>query len=274
MAGCCPRPSSCGRSRAAAVLERLGALVAHRFDLAAIHALAESAPPLTTPAVATPAVPGRSVTIAVARDDAFSFYYPENLEILEGLGAEIVTFSPLRDRRLPPGTRGVYLGGGYPELHAPALAANRPLIEELRAAHRDGMPIYAECGGQMYLTQGLGEHEWVGLVPARTTMGKGQGGRGERLPADARPRLRIGYAAGCLACDSALGPAGAPVKGHVFHRSSLEPSLSPEHAAFAFAEPAAAREGYARANLVASYLHMHFGAVPEIAAHWLARCRS
>jgi cobyrinic acid a,c-diamide synthase len=93
------------------------------------------------------------------------------------------------------------------------------------------------------------------------------------LPANA-PRPRIGYAAGALARDSALGSAGTPVKGHVFHRSTLDAPLPPDAAAFEFTEPAASREGYARGNLVASYLHMHFGAVPEIAAHWLARCRS
>jgi cobyrinic acid a,c-diamide synthase len=205
------------------------------------------------------------VRVAVAQDEAFAFYYPENLEILAGLGAEVVPFSPLRDAALPPGTRGVYLGGGYPELHAAALAANRPLRDALQAADAAGMPIYAECGGLMYLTRGLRGadgscHPWVGLVPSWTTM------------ASSRPR--VGYVAGTLARDSTLGAAGAPVRGHVFHRSALDAPLPPQSVAFDLIEPAAAREGFARGNLVASYVHLHFGAVPGMAAHWLDRCRS
>src|SRR5262249_28737555 len=160
---------------------------------------------------------GPRVRVAFAQDEAFAFYYPENLEILAELGAEVVPFSPLRDPALPEGTRGVYLGGGYPELHAAALAANRPMLAALRAAGAAGVPIYAECGGLMYLTRGLREpdgagREWVGLVPSWTTMAGG--------------RPRVGYVAGRLARDSALGPAGAPFRGHVFHRSGLEPALA------------------------------------------------
>jgi cobyrinic acid a,c-diamide synthase len=247
------------------VLDRLATLVAERFDLAAIRELAASAPPLTIPNPAPQADGGRRVRVAVAQDEAFAFYYPENLEILRELGAEVVTFSPLRDPALPPGTSGVYLGGGYPELHAPALAANRPLLAALRRAGANGLPIYAECGGLMYLTRGLREpdgqrHTWVGLVPAWTTMD--------------RSRPRIAYVAGTLAAASVLGPPGTPVRGHVFHRSALDRSLPPEAAAFHLTEPTVAAEGYARGNLVASYIHVHFGAERSLAAHWLASCRS
>ncbi|MDP9358112.1 MAG: cobyrinate a,c-diamide synthase, partial [Chloroflexota bacterium] len=200
-----------------------------------------------------------------AQDAAFAFYYPENLEILEELGAEVVSFSPISDPDLPPGTTGVYLGGGYPELHASALAANRPLLAALRRADAASMPIYGECGGLMYLTRGLREssgvrHEWVGTVPAWSTMDGTQS--------------RIAYVAGILGCGSALGPAGTPLRGHVFHPSALDRPLPAETCAFHLTAPASAAEGYARGNLVASYVHLHFGAVPDLAAHWLDRCRA
>ncbi len=246
------------------VINRLGALVAERFDLAAIRALAAAAPPLAVPALSPSRATGKRTRIAVAQDAAFAFYYPENLEILAELGAEVVPFSPLRDPGLPPGTTGVYLGGGYPELHASALAANRPLLAALRRADATGMPIYGECGGLMYLTRGLREpgglrHQWVGAVPAWTTMDG--------------TRSRIAYVEGILGCGSALGPAGTPLRGHVFHRSALDRPFPAETCVFHLTAPAAAVEGYARGNLVASYVHLHFGAVPDLAAHWLDRCR-
>ncbi len=247
-----------------AVLDRLADLVTERFDLAAICDLAAATGPLPPASPALSSAPGQSVRIAVARDEAFAFYYPENLEILGELGAEVVPFSPLRDPDLPPGTAGVYVGGGYPELHAAALATNHVLLAALRRAAAAGMPIYAECGGLMYLTRGLrgseGQHRWVGLVPRWTAMD------GEHP--------QIAYVAGTLAADSALGPAGTPLRGHVFHRSALDQPLPAEVAAFRLTEPAAVAEGFARGNLVASYIHLHFGAVPGLAAHWLDCCRA
>ncbi len=247
------------------VIERLGGLVAERFDLAAIRALAGAAPPLAVPALSPSRPTGPRTRVAVAQDDAFAFYYLENLEILAELGAEVVSFSPISDPDLPPGTTGVYLGGGYPELHASALAANRPLLAALRRADAAGMPIYAECGGLMYLTRGLREssgvrHEWVGTVPAWTTMDG--------------TRSRIAYVAGLIGHASALGPAGTSMRGHVFHRSALDRPLPTEACAFHLTEPTAAAEGYACGNLVTSYVHLHFGAVPELAANWLDRCRA
>src|SRR5581483_277657 len=113
--------------------------------------------------------------IAVARDEAFQFTYEDNLDLLRVAGAEIVFFSPLRDAALPPRTGGVILSGGFPEVYAQALAANRPLHDALRAAHRRGLPIYAECGGLMYLTQAIIDgdgtrHEMVALLPGHSVM--------------------------------------------------------------------------------------------------------
>ncbi|OEU57585.1 MAG: hydrogenobyrinic acid a,c-diamide synthase (glutamine-hydrolyzing), partial [Desulfuromonadales bacterium C00003096] len=121
----------------------------------------------------------RPVRIAVAKDEAFCFYYQANLDILEKFGAEIVFFSPLRDHSLPPGIQGLYLGGGYPELHAEALSRNRDLREEILTKAQGNLPIYAECGGFLYLCRGLAQkeeprpaHPWVGLFPFVVNMQK------------------------------------------------------------------------------------------------------
>ena len=108
---------------------------------------------LTLPKEPAPAATPPSVRLGVARDRAFCFYYPENLELLAGFGAELVFFSPLEDRELPAGLDGIYLGGGYPELYAERLAANAGLKQALKAGAAGGLPIYAECGGLMYLAR-------------------------------------------------------------------------------------------------------------------------
>ena len=117
----------------------------------------------------------RPVRIAVARDTAFCFYYPENLELLTEAGAEIVPFSPLTDDELPAAIDGLYFGGGYPELHAATLAQNEALRRAVRAVSQAGMPIYAECGGFMYLCRELvdtegASHPMTGCFPFRSRM--------------------------------------------------------------------------------------------------------
>ncbi len=119
-------------------------------------------------------VTGRPL-IAVARDEAFHFTYEDNLDLLRAAGADIAFFSPLCDAALPSRTAGILLSGGFPEVYAEALAANRPLHDALHAAHRQGLPIYAECGGLMYLTQAIVDgdgrrHEMVGLLPGHSVM--------------------------------------------------------------------------------------------------------
>ena len=151
--------------------------------------------------------------LAVARDAAFCFYYPENLELLEAAGGEIVYFSPLQDVALPAGTQLIYLGGGYPELHAAALASNEPLRRVIQQFHRKGGTIYAECGGLMYTCRELVDvngtaFPMLDLLPARTVM-------------QAR-RAALGYVALRTVRESPLGPAATMVRGHEFHYSRLE----------------------------------------------------
>jgi len=207
-----------------------------------------------------------AVRIAVARDEAFCFYYEDNLDLLRAAGAEIVPFSPLRERTLPAGACGIYLGGGYPELHAAALTANAELRAEIRAAGRAGMPIYAECGGLMYLTEGItdgeGElHPMVGLLPGRTQLAE---------------RLIMGYRLVTAERDSLLLRRGEEMRGHEFHYSVWTDRPADLPAAYRIAPrqgEEAHAEGYAAGNQLASYVHLHFGARPELAERFVLACR-
>jgi cobyrinic acid a,c-diamide synthase len=226
----------------------------HVDDLLAVSqrrvAWAESSPPVATGGFPAPATHGSGAKVAVACDAAFCFYYQENLDLLREAGADLVSFSPLSDASLPDGTDLVYLGGGYPELHAERLAANRSLLASLRAYHASGGRIYAECGGLMYccreLTDGAGRvFPLLDLLPARAVM---------------QPRLAaLGYVGWRASKDSLLGPAGTEWRGHEFHYSRLE-ALGPLYPVALLhregGEPKA--DGFANGGLLAGYAHLHF----------------
>jgi cobyrinic acid a,c-diamide synthase len=210
------------------------------------------------------AFPTPSVRIAIARDRAFSFYYPDNLDLLRQFGAELVPWSPLSDPDLPENISGLYFGGGFPEVFAAQLADNRSAMAAVKQAIRAGMPTYAECGGLMYLCQQIVDlegrsHPTVGILPTTTVMDK---------------RLTLGYRHAEVLRDSPLLAAGTTVWGHEFHRSRLDPepsdplfrlrSLSPQYSPTA--------EGWQDRQLHASYLHLHWGATPEIPQQFVARC--
>ena len=149
----------------------------------------------------------------MAQDKAFSFYYQDSLDLLEAWGAEIVLFSPMEDASLPEGAGGVYLGGGFPEMFAAELSANRPMLESIRQAAQRGIPIYGECGGLMYLGRSLTGFDEVaypmaGLVPAVSAM--------------SQSRLSLGYREVEARVDGPLLSAGQQVRGHEFHWSTLE----------------------------------------------------
>jgi cobyrinic acid a,c-diamide synthase len=191
----------------------------------------------------------------VARDAAFCFYYEDNLDLLRDAGAEVVTFSPLADREVPKGTDLVYLGGGYPELHAEQVAGNRPMQASLRAYHQQGGAMYAECGGLMYCGRELVDAEgrvfpMLDLLPARTVMQ-------ER-------RSALGYVTWRGTSDTILGPAGTELRGHEFHYSRLEPlgPLTPA-ARLERAGEAPRPDGFRARNLLAGYAHLHFGSNPH-----------
>jgi len=207
--------------------------------------------------------------IAVARDMAFCFVYETNLQLLREAGAEIVEFSPLRDTRLPDDISGVYLPGGYPELFAEQLAANRTMIADIRNAINVGLPVYAECGGFIYLSKGVIDpvngtgvrHDLVGTFPAITQM----------LP----KRKALGYREIEFTAPTILGPAGTMARGHEFHYSEMTPLTSKVRRAYQVRKHGVnlGAEGFRYKNCLASYIHLHFGSNPQLAANFVASCR-
>jgi len=209
-----------------------------------------------------PLTPSPSPRIAIAYDSAFSFYYADNLDLLAALGAELVFWSPMRDRVLPDNIQGLYFGGGFPEVFAEQLAENESARAAVRAAIRAGMPTYAECGGLMYLCEKITNFEgqafpMVGVLPTTAMMGK---------------RLTLGYRHAIALQDSLLLDKGSTIRGHEFHRSHL--TLESHSPLFALHSPHSSRphEGWHCPNLHASYLHLHWGARPDIPQRFLERC--
>jgi cobyrinic acid a,c-diamide synthase len=204
----------------------------------------------------------RRAVIAYALDEAFHFYYPDALDALRDAGAELLPFSPLRDAGLPPGVGGVLLGGGYPEAHAAELSANASMRSAIRTFAASGRPLIGECGGLMYLSEALEDaqgqvFEMCGAVPYRTRMA---------------PRLTLGYREATALTESPLAPAGYVLRGHEFHHSVT--LHAPTHPAYAWTDHAGGRveEGYAHGNVLASYLHVHYGVAEEMAARLVEAC--
>jgi cobyrinic acid a,c-diamide synthase len=238
-------------------LGRLAGLVEQTVDLDAVLALARSAEPLAAHKVLPAARSLPSVTVAYAYDAAFHFYYAAGLRTLERLGARLVPFSPLQDKTLPQGSQVLLLGGGFPELYAQELAANTPLLSEVRGF---AGPVYAECGGMMYLSRSLTDQSgtrflMVGRVPADVEMQ-------DRLQA-------LGYGEARLLVPSILGPAGAVLRGHEFHWSRLTGGTPFALEIRKNGRPTTV-DGFAEGNLLASYFHVDFAAHPKAARALLA----
>ncbi len=262
-----------------ALISLIAAQVAQRFDVSALLKLAQGAAPLPPSSAGTVrsrrAVPsGRAgqsrPKLAVARDEAFCFYYPENLELLAQAGAAIEFFSPLRGERPGADVAGVYLGGGYPELHGAALASNVDLWRSLKELHAADAVIYAECGGFMALTQGLIDlqgHSWpmAGLIPGVTRMS-------EKLAA-------LGYRQAIALVANPLTDQGQTLRGHEFRYSSWESGAESLDHSTAWRvcgtrDTVERSVGYVRGNLLASYLHVHFGQREDIAHRFVDRLRA
>jgi cobyrinic acid a,c-diamide synthase len=240
-------------------VDQLATLVDEHIDLDAL--LANSAiERRKAPAAAAPSLPPR-IRLALARDEAFCFYYTDNLELLEQAGAELVPFSPI-DEPLPENIDGIYLGGGYPELHADKLAANTTTREAIREFASAGGPIYAECGGLMYLAQTLeidGEtHPLCGVLPFSTTM-----------PAP----LAIGYVE-VTTTDGPFG-TGQTARGHLFHHSAIagEPATDRCYE-LKNSRGEKTQEGYLIQNVLASYAHLHLASNPALASAFIDQCVS
>lgn len=208
---------------------------------------------------------GDVVRVGVPSDHAFSFYYEDNLDMLREQGVEIVRFSPIRNGSLPAGLDALYLGGGYPELHAGELSGNRQMLEEVRAFARSGRPVYAECGGMLYLSESLRidgvSYGMAGVLPLSMEMT-------DRL-------VKFGYVTVEFAEDCLLGRKGTVVRGHSFHHSRLVSrgevgtSYHVEYSMSGMEE----MEGFRVGNILASYVHLHFRANPAVAESFVAAIR-
>ena len=224
------------------------------IDLDALAALANEAAPLGINEITLPRF--EPVRIAVARDEAFSFYYDDSLGALSDMGAELVSVSPVHDRRLPEGVFGLYLGGGYPELHAEALSSNTEMIQSVKNALSRGLPCIAECGGFMYLTEYIGEYPMAGVI------------RGKSF--DTGKLSRFGYVELTAKRDNMLCRAGQKIRAHEFHYWDSE---FPGEA-FTAKKPSgrAWDAAYASSRLYAGYPHFHFYSNIDFAINFYKAC--
>jgi cobyrinic acid a,c-diamide synthase len=206
----------------------------------------------------------RPPRIGVAHDAAFCFYYQDNLDLLASYGADVVEFSPVSDERLPDSLDGLYFGGGYPELSAEALAANETMRAGVARFARSGKPVYAECGGLMYLTEAIIDAEarafpMVGFFPTRARM---------------QPHLAaLGYAEVEGVDDAGWLRAGDRARGHEFRHSVIDemPDQIPRrHRVTTMAGER--QEGFAAGAVLASYVHLHFRSCPQFAGRFVAAC--
>lgn len=238
--------------------EKISAIAAQLescVDVDALLTLARSAPPLNYRPLKVKPLTASLPRIAVARDAAFSFYYTENLQLLEALGAELVFFSPLADSAPPPETHALYLGGGYPELHAERLGANRGMLESLRKAAQNGLPILAECGGFLYLHEHLADPDgkvfsMAGLIPGFCHYTGKLG--------------RFGYIQLTAQADTLLCKKGEGIPAHEFHYYNSENNGS----AFLANKPLRNQEWpciHAEGRLFAGFPHLYFYANPVFA---------
>ena len=208
--------------------------------------------------------PKRAV-IAIAQDQAFSFYYQDSLDLLEAWGAELAPFSPLEDQRLPDGTSGIYLGGGFPEIFARELSENKPMHLAIQDAVRREVPVYAECGGLMYLGQSLSDlegvqHTMTGVIPAVSRMSS--------------KRLTLGYRELEAMSDGPLLRKGQTVRGHEFHWSTLDLPPDPAHSVYRVVDQDGRLEGFQWGSVWASYIHVHLGSHPSLPRRFVETCAS
>lgn len=250
-----------------ALIDRLADLGDTCFDWQRLLPLLKSKPLPHPLDPLDPPDPPSSIRIAVARDRAFNFYYQDNLDLLQQLGAELVFWSPLEDAAIPKDVQGMYFGGGFPEVFAQQLAENTSVRYAVKTAILKGMPTVAECGGLMYLCEQIIDFEgksWsmAGVFPTSAVMGG---------------RLTLGYRRAVALQDNLLVKAGTTVYGHEFHRSRL--TLTPTQPLFETSrydcEENMGCEGWGLpANVHASYVHLHWGESGDIPQRFIKQCKS
>ena len=244
------------RDESAATIAAFAAHLAAHVELDAVLALAASAPELAVapwrPADVVSPVSGHP-RIAVLAGRAFTFRYAETTELLAAAGCEVVEVDPLSDPQLPDGVAGLYIGGGFPEMHAVELSGNASLRASIAEAIAAGLPTVAECAGQLYLAEQLDGHPMVGALAASARM---------------TPRLTLGYRDAIAPADTLLTRVDERVIGHEFHRTQTSPANA-DTAAWRWADRAEGfsldPSGSGRPSLHASYLHLHWAGNPALA---------
>ena len=235
-------------------LQKLAHQAEKTIDLEGLLTLAKEAPTITCDPIALPKL--EPVRIAVAKDNAFCFYYADSLEALEEMGAEIIEFSPIHHKKLPENIHGLYLGGGYPELYARQLSENKTMLESIRNALQKGLPCIAECGGFMYLTEAIGEYPMVGFLPGNCF--------------DNGKLTRFGYVTLRAGMDNMLCKAGEQIPAHEFHHwDCTQPGSG-----FTAAKPTGKSWDCVAATdtLYAGYPHFHFYANPAFLKGFYDTC--
>ena len=234
------------------------------IDLERILEIADSArPPWVAPYLFPAFDQPKQAKIALAQDEAFSFYYQDSLDLLEAWGAELIPFSPLSDNKLPDGVGGVYIGGGFPEMFAAGLTHNEAMRKSLLQAVENGLPVYGECGGLMYLGESLSDLEgihypMVGAIPVVSSME----GR----------RLHLGYREVESNTNSPLLCKGQQVRGHEFHWSVLETPGDQSRSVYKVLNQDNRPEGFQYGSVWASYIHIHLGSDPDLAKRFVRIC--
>ena len=241
-----------------AALDRLAVAIERWCDVDELDALARAAPahPVNSPLPFARRAATAPARIALASGPAFSFVYPDSLELLEQAGGELVPFDPTADTALPTGVDALYAGGGFPEVFVDALAANRPLLDDVAHRVQSGLVVWAECGGLLWLARSLDGRALAGVVPADGHMSD---------------RLTLGYRRATTRTVCPVGPAGTELRGHEFHYSTLDP---PGDALAMTGRFGSGCAGFASGSLLASYLHVHLAAAPAWAEHFVATAAS
>lgn len=244
-----------------AALDRLAAAVADQVDVEAVAWLAGTAPTRPAGGVRLPprvTAEGEQIRVAVAAGEAFTFTYTDTLDALRAAGAEPVPFDPAVDGDLPDGAVGLLAGGGFPEVHAEALAANTPMLSAVRQHAASGLPIWAECGGLLWLCQELDGVPMAGAVAAVGHM---------------TDRLTLGYRDAAALSPSPVAPEGGLLRGHEFHYSTVEPSSPQGSPALKLSSRwGTGTDGFATPSLLATYLHVHPGGDPTPVERFVRSC--
>lgn len=246
------------------VIEKICATVETEIDIDALIKIAESAPSIQNSNYPTIPLAHYHTKIAVAKDAAFNFYYEESLNVLESFGAELIYFSPLNDETLPENIDGLIIGGGFPEMFAEKLQANKKIRRAIRKAAENNLPIYAECGGFMYLMKSITNFEgknfeMCGVINSSAVMT-------EKLQT-------VGYIDAEILSDCIIGKAGDKIHAHEFHFSTAET----DNNIFSCKRMRTGkiyRAGFFTENIVASYLHIHFAGCQSAAEKFVNACKN